>query len=276
MPTVKEVKIIKGVDEHVDAHVLSDKIGIGLADGHYIGVRKADSAWVADDKKILFEGDIDATELISTDPSNAIALGSDDLLFVPVTASVPDFLNRAVKLSADGTWTVDADGYIQRLANVTHPSTPYAGFSLTVNGVTAWATEYAGLLSTGLYTYTSPPIGVKKGDVIGTTSNGNGIASTLFWMPPIPIPLSSDHTPGLTAKLVEYDLTSQLDGITQEFIIPNEVTSESFIVLYYGGQRQQRGKNYTVDFVNHKITTLFPKAPDNLKNRGLVLEAINY
>ena len=96
----------------------------------------------------------------------------------------PDILNRTAYLTSDGTWTAYADGFIQRDASVNKPSTAYATFTLTINGVVAWAVEYAGLLSTGLYSYTSPPLAVLAGDVITTASNGSNITSTLYFMPP--------------------------------------------------------------------------------------------
>jgi len=99
-------------------------------------------------------------------------------------AFIPDFVNRSQVMAGDGTWAVTADGFVQRAATVTHPSTAYAGFSMAINGITAWSVEYAGLLPSGLYDFTSPPIAVKKGDVVVTTSNGNGITSTLFHIPP--------------------------------------------------------------------------------------------
>jgi len=99
-------------------------------------------------------------------------------------AFIPDFLNRTEVLSGNGTWTVVQDGFVQRSATVTHPSTAYAGFTMSINNVTAWSVEYAGLLSSGLYDFTSPPLAVKAADVVVTTSNGNGISNTLFFIPP--------------------------------------------------------------------------------------------
>ena len=97
---------------------------------------------------------------------------------------VPDFGNRITVLSSDGTWTATENGFVQREASVSHPSTAYATFKIAVNGVTAWATEYSGLTSSGLYEFTSPPLPVMEGDVVLTSSNGSNIASVLYFMPP--------------------------------------------------------------------------------------------
>ena len=97
---------------------------------------------------------------------------------------IPDRANRTAVLETDGTWTAVANGFVQRSATITHPSSPYATFRLYQNGVIAWANEIAGLLSTGLYELTSETTPVLAGDVITTESVGSGIASTLYFMPP--------------------------------------------------------------------------------------------
>ena len=97
---------------------------------------------------------------------------------------VADFAYRQAVLSSDGTWTATGNGFVQRVAVVTHPSTAYATFAITVNGVVAWTTQYAGLQSSGIYDFTSPPLPIRAGDIIATTSNGSGIASTLYFVPP--------------------------------------------------------------------------------------------
>jgi len=99
-------------------------------------------------------------------------------------AFVPNRQNQVAVLNSDGTWTATADGFVQRSATITHPSTTFAIFRLYQNGVVAWANEHAGLLSTGLYEFTSETIPVISGDVITTESSGGGIASTLYFMPP--------------------------------------------------------------------------------------------
>ena len=99
-------------------------------------------------------------------------------------AFIPDRANRVAVLNTDGTWTVMADGFVQRSATITHPSTAFAIFRLYQNDVIAWAIEHSGLLSTGLYEFTSETIPVQKGDIIRTESSGNGIVSTLWFIPP--------------------------------------------------------------------------------------------
>ena len=103
-------------------------------------------------------------------------------------AFIPDRANRAAVLNTDGTWTATADGFVQRSATITHPSTTFAIFRLYQNDVVAWANEHAGLLSTGLYEFTSETIPVQQGDVIRTESSGNGIVSTLWFIPPRAVP----------------------------------------------------------------------------------------
>ena len=99
-------------------------------------------------------------------------------------AFIPDRANRVVVLNTDGTWTATADGFVQRSATITHPNTAFAIFRLYQNDVIAWAIEHSGLLSTGLYEFTSETIPVQAGDSIRTESSGGGIASTLWYIPP--------------------------------------------------------------------------------------------
>ena len=99
-------------------------------------------------------------------------------------AFIPDRENRVAVLNTDDTWTAEADGFVQRSATITHPSTTFAIFRLYQNGVIAWANEHAGLISTGLYEFTSETIPVKAGDVILTESSGSNITSTLYFIPP--------------------------------------------------------------------------------------------
>jgi len=98
--------------------------------------------------------------------------------------AAPDWTNRTAYLTSDGTWTAYAAGFVQRYATINNPSTPYAEFTMTINGVNAWDSYYAGLASTGLYKYTSPPVAILAGDVIVTSSNGSNITSTLYYLPP--------------------------------------------------------------------------------------------
>ena len=95
----------------------------------------------------------------------------------------PDGTKREVVLSQNGTWVADRTGYIQRQANITHPSTAYAIFRISINGVLSWSTEYSGLLSTGLYELTSPTLVVVKGDTVEIESTGNGISNSLYYIP---------------------------------------------------------------------------------------------
>ena len=98
---------------------------------------------------------------------------------------VPDWENKTQVMTGLGTWTATASGFIQRQANINNPTTPYAIFRIKINGILAWSTEYAGLLTTGLYELTSPHIAVKKGDVIVIESTGSNITNALYFIPPI-------------------------------------------------------------------------------------------
>jgi len=97
---------------------------------------------------------------------------------------IPDRANRTAVLNSDGTWEAEADGFVQRSATITHPSTAFATFRLFQNGVIAWANEHAGLQSSGLYEFTSDTVAALAGDIITTESEGSGITSTLYFMPP--------------------------------------------------------------------------------------------
>jgi len=74
--------------------------------------------------------------------------------------------------------------------------------------------------------------------------------------------------------VIEYDLTSQLDGVKSIFDIDDSITSNAFILLHYGGQILTKGINYTVNFSTHKLTVLFEDPLDNLDNRRLVLVVV--
>ena len=75
-------------------------------------------------------------------------------------------------------------------------------------------------------------------------------------------------------SFAEYDLTPLLDGSTQVFPIDAGITSQMLIILQYGGQLQKKGVNYTVDYANHTLTTLFDAAPDAGGNRTLSMVVI--
>jgi len=115
------------------------------------------------------------------------------------SVSAPDWSNQRMvgsnntNTTAQGivvTWTADADGYVQRLSTINRPSTPYATFTATVNGVTSFTTEYAGLTTTGLYSYVWHPVPVKQGDVINlsrgdqTVGSGGTMLCALTFYPP--------------------------------------------------------------------------------------------
>jgi len=95
----------------------------------------------------------------------------------------PDYENAFEVLPGNGTFITTQDGYVQRRANINNPSTVYAEFKTTINDHPAFDAYYAGLLPSGLYTYTAHPTPVKNGDIVVTTTNGNGITNTLWFIP---------------------------------------------------------------------------------------------
>ena len=84
----------------------------------------------------------------------------------------------------------------------------------------------------------------------------------------VPKTESSEVTP-----IVEYDLSSQLDGVETTFDIDSGITESTLIALYYAGQRFVKGLNYTVDYTAHTITVASTQPLDNLQNRRLILVA---
>jgi len=74
-----------------------------------------------------------------------------------------------------------------------------------------------------------------------------------------------------SATTVEYNLTSQMDGVKQVFNIDASITASTQVAVYYAGQRLIKGTNYTLDFVGHKMTTLFANPPTSDSSRTLVL-----
>ena len=69
----------------------------------------------------------------------------------------------------------------------------------------------------------------------------------------------------------EIDLTPQADGALTVFDAGTTLAPSMPIVLYYGGQRQVEGVNYTIDYQDNTITTLFDEPVDDDDNRKLIL-----
>lgn len=76
---------------------------------------------------------------------------------------------------------------------------------------------------------------------------------------------------GTVTTNVKYDITNQLDGIKQIFSIDKYITSDKAVLVFYAGQLLVDGVNYTIDFVNHRLVTLFPEAPDAEEGRHLII-----
>jgi len=75
----------------------------------------------------------------------------------------------------------------------------------------------------------------------------------------------------ITNTLVKYNLTSQLDGETQTFDIDESITNNVKTFITYQGLRFEVGYHYTIDYVNHTLTTQFENAPDSDNGRMLFL-----
>lgn len=77
----------------------------------------------------------------------------------------------------------------------------------------------------------------------------------------------------LNGKVLPFlvDLTAQVNGETQVFNIPDVIIPDTFVALFYAGQRQSYGYNYEINFATHELTTLFSDAPDSLDGRRLEL-----
>ena len=91
--------------------------------------------------------------------------------------------------------------------------------------------------------------------------------ATLYIWKGIYVPING----GGSSSIVEYDLTSQLDGVKDTFNIDSSITNTTSIALYYAGQRLVNGINYTVDYTSHTITVDFDIPLDSLNNRCLIL-----
>lgn len=70
---------------------------------------------------------------------------------------------------------------------------------------------------------------------------------------------------------VIYDITGQLDGTKQTFVISKTITPDKSLLVFYAGQLLLKDVNYTVDYDKHTLTTLFPEPPDSLEDKHLVL-----
>lgn len=75
----------------------------------------------------------------------------------------------------------------------------------------------------------------------------------------------------LVSKVVQYDLTDQIDGETQTFGISREIQLGQPILVFYAGQLLVPGINYTIDFQNHVLVTLFPEPPTDDEDRHLIV-----
>lgn len=70
---------------------------------------------------------------------------------------------------------------------------------------------------------------------------------------------------------IMFDISDQMDGEVQEFTIDSSITNKKSMLVFYAGQMLVPGENYTVDYDNHKLTTLLPEAPTADEGRHLIL-----
>jgi hypothetical protein len=82
--------------------------------------------------------------------------------------------------------------------------------------------------------------------------------------------------PEFRTGFAELDLSGQMDGARTVFSAGMTLRPEVPVSLYYAGQRQLAGVNYTVDYDAGTLTTLFDSAPDAGEGRRLVLVVGNY
>jgi len=75
----------------------------------------------------------------------------------------------------------------------------------------------------------------------------------------------------LKGQIVRFNLTGQMDGETQTFIIDESITSETDTFITYQGIRFEKGYHYTIDYVTHELTTMFENPPDSDNGRMLFL-----
>ena len=75
-------------------------------------------------------------------------------------------------------------------------------------------------------------------------------------------------------SIIEYNLTPQVNGVTQAFNISASITINDHLELYYAGQRLFQGVNYTVNLSTHVLTTTLTNPPTTTNNRTLVLKVI--
>ena len=73
------------------------------------------------------------------------------------------------------------------------------------------------------------------------------------------------------SRLVRYNLTGAMDGITQTFDIDESITSDMDTFITYMGVRFEKTYHYTIDDEAHTLTTKFENAPDKLDGRMLFL-----
>lgn len=76
---------------------------------------------------------------------------------------------------------------------------------------------------------------------------------------------------GKISTTVTYDLTNQLNGNKQTFNIDASITPDKSMLVFYAGQLLLENVNYTVNYTNHTIKTLFDEAPDSDEDRHLVV-----
>ena len=70
----------------------------------------------------------------------------------------------------------------------------------------------------------------------------------------------------------ESDLTNQVDGTNNKFILDSNFTEDNFIALYYGGQRLVNNFHYTINWTINEITVLITPPLDKHDGKHLISE----
>jgi hypothetical protein len=72
---------------------------------------------------------------------------------------------------------------------------------------------------------------------------------------------------------VEYDISSQMDGLKSTFNLPVRISANTPIAIYYAGMRLVKNINYDVNISNNTVTVLFSLPPDANEGRRLIIVA---
>jgi len=111
------------------------------------------------------------------------------------------------------------------------------------------------------------------GVYIDDTEVGINLGKNRFHTDSDNIPRWNGEELGKGNALVKFNLTGQMDGITKTFAIDESITEGTDTFITYSGVRYEIGFHYTINYVNHTLTTLFVNPPNSNKGRMLWLYA---